>query len=73
MFGEKSTAHVARSDSWEGIGIKRHQKERHPVHTKWWALSTWCIPKWWAPHRWRCVGKIVFLIFYFMKGTMVNP
>ena len=32
MFEEKSTAHVARSDSWEGIGTGMH-----PVHTKWWA------------------------------------
>ena len=34
MFGEKSTAHAARSDGWEGIGTKRHQKERHLVCTR---------------------------------------
>ena len=34
MVGEKSTAQVARSDDWEGIDTKRHQKERHPVCTR---------------------------------------
>ena len=53
------------------LGRHRHQEAPkreapgiHLVHTKWWALSTWCIPKWWAPHRWRWGGKIVFLIFF---------
>ena len=34
MVGEKSIAHVARSDGWEGIGTKRHQNEKHPVCTR---------------------------------------
>ena len=54
MFGEKPTAHVARSDGWEGIGTKRHQKERHPVCTRCilngGPVCTRCIPNCWDPH-----------------------
>ena len=57
MFGEKSTAHAARSDGWEGIGTKRHQKERHTVCTRCilngGPICTGCIPNWWDPHQGR--------------------
>jgi len=34
MVGEKWTHHVARSNGWKDTGTKRHQKERHPVCTR---------------------------------------
>ena len=67
-------AHVARSDGWECIGTKRHQKERHPVHTKWWPrmhrVHTELVGP--APGEMRrdnCLSEF----FYLIKGIIVNP
>jgi len=70
-------AHVARSDGWESIGTKRHQKKApgmHPVHTKWWAhmhrVHTELVGPAPGEMRWdNCLSEF----FYLIKGTIVNP
>ena len=77
MFEEKSMAHVARSDGWEGIGTKRHKKKTpgmHPVHNKWWAhmhrVHTELVGPALGEMRWdNCLSEF----FYLIKGTIVNP
>ena len=50
MFGEKSTAHVARSDGWEGICTKRHKKGTRYAPSAYYMMSTY------APGAYRIGG-----------------
>jgi len=76
MFGEKLTAHVARSDGSHRHpeAPKREAPGMHPVHTKWWAhmhrVHTELVGPAPGEMRWdNCLSEF----FYLIKGTIVNP